>query len=85
MDKDILGKLVSAGITAKKTDDALRAVGYTDTPYFTIYGHITDALYALFGEHTDTFDESLTYRIMTCPDMTDDQRTELLAAVCQTI
>lgn len=82
MDPGIFRKIVSAGITAKKADDALKDLGYTDTPYFQIYGNIADAVYAMLGETTETYEQSITYKIMCCPAMTDEQRNELLAILC---
>jgi len=82
MDMNALVKIVNAGITAKRTDDALRELGYNDTPYFSIYGNISDALYCMLGEKTDTYDQSFTCRILESLDLTDDMRAELLAAAC---
>lgn len=78
-----LENIISACRTAKDSDDALRSVGYIETPYFKIYGHIMDALYDLLGENTETFDESITYRIMEDKNLTNSQRAELFVSFCK--
>ena len=82
MDVNALEKIVTAGRTARKTNDALRELGYPDTPYFHIYGHIIDALYLLLGEKTDTLDQSITFRIMESESITDEQRASIFAVIC---
>lgn len=74
--KEALTKLVRAARTAKRADDALRNVGYTDTPYFDIYGDIVDGIYAMLGEKTNTLEESVTYTVLSNPDMADDECAE---------
>ena len=83
MNEKILNSIIMAGRTAKQTDDTLRELGYGATPYFQIYGHITDALYALFNEHTETFDQSFTCRLMNCEHFSPDTCIELLALVSE--
>jgi len=72
-----LRKIIEAGMIAKKTDDSLRELGYDETPYFQIYGNITDALYLLFDEHTETFDRSMAYRIIENKSIADIIPAEL--------
>ena len=76
--KEALTRMVKAGRLALDTDNGLRALGYSDTPYFTIYGDIADAVYYLLGEKTGTFDESVTNCALSSPDFTHDQRVSLL-------
>lgn len=84
--KEALAKLVKAARTAKRADDALRNVGYTDTPYFDIYGDIVDGIYAMLGEKTNTLEESVTYTALSNPDMADDECADaLVAKYCQNI
>ena len=83
MDMTAIEKIIIAGRTAKKADDILRKIGYTDTPYFNIYGNIADALYILLGEKTDTFDKSLTYKIMESETLTETQRAAISALACE--
>ena len=75
--ESVLNDMASAGMIAKKMDDVLHKAGYDDNPYFSIYGHITDAIYKLIGESTETFEESVTYLVMNSM-ISDNRRLELL-------
>ena len=85
MDVNVLEKIVTAGSTAKKTNDALRELGYPDSPYFHIYGNIVDALYMLLGEQTDTIDQSVTFKIMESTKITDQQRARMFSMICDMV
>ena len=74
-----LVKIVEAGRIAKQVDDAMQDVGYGDTPYFHIYGKLSDAVYELLGENTETFEQSLSYKIMHASDMSLMQLSEMLS------
>ena len=76
--KDALLRLVKAGLSTKKMQEAYLTVGLDDNRLFEIYGNILDAVYDLIGEHTNTFEESVTHLAMTAPILTDDRRAELL-------
>lgn len=62
--ESVLTELVEAGMLAKKMDNALHDAGFDGSPYFSIYGNIADAIYKLIGEHTETFDESITAHVL---------------------
>ena len=76
--KDALLRLVKAGRTAKTMQEAFVTVGLKDNALFDIYGNILDAIYAIVGERTETFEESVTHLAMTAPILTDERRMELL-------
>lgn len=59
--KKVITHLVKASRDAMHLDTTLSDIGYKDTPYFNIYGNICDALYAMLGENTDSFEQSETY------------------------
>ena len=54
-------KLASTALDAKALCDAMDALGYENTPYHALFFNITDAIYDLLGERTETFEESCTY------------------------
>ena len=76
--KEALTRMVKAGRLALDTDNGLRELGYSDTPFFEIYGDIADAVYFMLGENTGTFNESVTYCALASPGYTHDQRVSLL-------
>ena len=59
--KFVLTHLIRAGRDALHLEKTLTDIGYKETPYFNLYGEITDAIYALLDEHTDTVEESKAY------------------------
>ena len=59
--KNVLTHLVRAGRDALHMEETLKQLGYKETPYFNLYGEITDAIYALLDEQTDTIEESKAY------------------------
>lgn len=74
----LLIQISKAIVTAYETDKALRAAGYDSTPYFDIYGCLLDGLYDWVGEHTDSIEESETYRIIHTVSLSDERRAVLL-------
>ena len=76
--KEILMKMVEAGVKAKELSDAMEDLGYQETPYWDLYTMIADAIYTMVGEQTDTFDESKTYLVLNDPDMTNEERVSKL-------
>lgn len=59
--KSVLTHLIRAGRDALHLEKTLTDIGYKETPYFNLYGEITDAIYALLDEQTDTIEESKAY------------------------
>ena len=78
--KDSLLRLVKAGLATKKLQEAYVTVGLDDNTLFDIYVNILDAIYGLIGEHTNTFEESVTYIVMTAPILSDERRATMLEA-----
>ena len=62
---EAFGKMVDVAITARDLDNAMQSAGFDETPYTEIYGGIADAIYSLLGEKTDTFEESVTYDVLS--------------------
>ena len=63
-----------------KLHKVMEACGYVDTPFFNSYAIIADGIYALIGEHTETFAESITNLALNTPYLTNERRTEMLMA-----
>lgn len=59
--KSVLTHMIRAGRDALHLEKTLTDIGYKETPYFNLYGEITDAIYVLLGEQTDTIEESKAY------------------------
>ena len=59
--KSVLTHLIRAGRDALHLEKTLTDIGYKETPYYNLYGEITDAIYAILDEHTDTIEESKAY------------------------
>ena len=57
----VLTHLIRAGRDALHLEKTLTDIGYTQTPYFNLYGDITDAIYGILDEQTDTIEESKAY------------------------
>ena len=76
--KNALTKLVRTAVETRQIAQNMQALGYWDTPYETIFGGIADAVYALLGEHTDTFDESMTAEALCSETLPEQQRVALL-------
>ena len=62
--KNILAHLVKAGRDALHIDKTLREIGYTGTPYHSLYGEICESIYGILGENTECFEDSHTYAAM---------------------
>lgn len=62
--KKTITHLIKAGRDAMHLDSTLGNIGYDGTPYFNLYGDICEALYAMLGEDTDSFEQSETYAVM---------------------
>ena len=82
-EKKILTHLIKAGRDALHLERTLKQLGYSDTPYFDLYGEICEAVYCLIGEDTQTFDESLTHAAMNDIYSSDEMCAETLAAICK--
>lgn len=76
--KRTLTLMVRAAREAQKFDSMLSENGYDDNPYFKIYGDIVDAVYAFLGEDAASLDESVTGRVMSRDDITEEQCVEIL-------
>ena len=83
MNRDVMTRLVRAGRKANRIDEMLLGLGYGSTPYASIYGDITDAIYEMLGENTETFHESLTFQVMMDDSLTDEQCADKLLAARQ--
>ena len=59
--KSVLTHLIRAGRDALHLEKTLTEIGYKETPYFNLYGEITDAIYGILDEQTDTIEESKAY------------------------
>lgn len=57
----VLTHLIRAGRDALHLEKTLTEIGYVETPYFNLYGEITEAIYGILDEHTDTIEESKSY------------------------
>ena len=77
--KKVLTHLIRAGRDARNLENVLSTLGYNETPYFNLYGDITEAMYTLLGENTESFDESITYAVMNDPLTSDEACAEELA------
>ena len=60
--ESILECLVRIAMKSLYISDQMSLLGFTDNPYFSIFGNAADAIYNLIGEHADPFDDSVTYR-----------------------
>lgn len=72
---------VKAARELLKASNAMKACGYDNNPFFDNYAKVADGIYYLIGEHTDTFEESVTYTALNAPILTDERRVELLLSV----
>lgn len=78
--RDALLRMVRAATKAKAMQEKYLEIGMDDQPWFDIWGEVLDAIYFLIGEHTQTFEESVTYIVMTAPILTDERRVKMLYA-----
>lgn len=77
--KSVLTHLIRAGRDALHLEKTLTDIGYKETPYFNLYGEITDAIYDLLDEQTDTIEESKAYAAIHDPFTPDEICAEELA------
>ena len=77
--KSVLTHLIRAGRDALHLEKTLTEIGYNETPYFNLYGEITDAIYGILGEQTDTIEESKAYAAIHDPFTPDEICAEELA------
>ena len=78
--KDAISRMVAAAVRLKETMKNYVDNGVDDNPLFEIWGDILDGIYTLLEEHTETFEESVTYTVMTAPYLNNERRTEMLWA-----
>lgn len=78
--KDALLRGVEACRELLKLHEAMEYCGYPENPFWKNYGTIADLIYELIGEHTETFEESVTFLALTAPYLTNERRVEMLYA-----
>ena len=78
--KDAISRIVAAAMRLRATMKNYVDNGVDDNPLFEIWGDILDSIYALLEEHTETFEESVTYTVMTAPCLNNERRTKMLWA-----
>ena len=81
--KTVLTHLIKAGRDALHMEQSLKKLGYAETPYYDLYGEISEAIYCILGENSDTFDQSATYAAIHDYFMTDEQCAEYLTQMCE--
>ena len=79
--KSVLTHLIRAGRDALHLEKTLTEIGYKETPYFNLYGDITDAIYGILDEHTDTIEESMAYAAIHDPFTPDEICADELASL----
>lgn len=79
--KKVLTHLIRAGRDALHLENTLTEIGYKETPYFNLYGEITDAIYGILDEQTDTVEESKAYAAIHDPFTPDEICAEELATL----
>ena len=70
--------LVSTAMDAKAICDSMDALGYDKTPYHTLFFSISDAIYSMLEEHTETFIESRTYAALYPENIPIEKRVKIL-------
>ena len=78
--KAALQREVEAARDLLKMNKVMVACGYPSNPFWDNYATVADSIYKLIGEHTDTFEESITNLALTTPYLTIDRRVEMLMA-----
>lgn len=81
--KDALLREVDVCREMLKLHDAFASCGYYENPYWDNFSTAADGIYKLIGEHTETFEESITYLVLTAPYLTNGRRAEMLYAEYQ--
>jgi len=79
--KKVFLHLVKAARDSLHLESTLSNIGYSETPYFNLYGEIAEAIYDLLDEDTDTFEESATARILQETYTPDEISAEKLAVL----
>lgn len=79
--KDALLHGVKAARSLYHLNEVSDACGYQENPFYENFGEVADSIYALIGEKTETFEESITYLALTTPHLTAERRTEMLFSV----
>jgi len=79
--KDALLRMARAGKMALELDEKMADCGFGSSPFGLLYGEISDAIYHLIGEHTETFNDSVTYTVLHAPFLYDERRAEMLYGV----
>lgn len=82
-EKKVLTHLIRAGRDAINLENVLNQFGYKETPYFNLYGEIAEAIYAMLGEDTKSFDQSITHAVMHDPLTPDEVCAEELAKLLE--
>ena len=78
--RDALLRDVDACREMLKLHDAMAECGYMENPYWDTFATLADGIYKLIGEHTGTFEESITNLILTAPYLSTERRVEMLMA-----
>lgn len=78
--EDALLRMVKAGLETAEMQKNYLDVGLDDGPLFEIYGNILEGIYALIGEHTEEFSDSVTHLVMSVPYLTAERRAKMLMA-----
>ena len=78
--KAALQRDVEAARDLLKIHKVMDACGYPENPFWDNYAAVADGIYKLIGEHTDTFEESITNLILTAPYLSTERRVEMLMA-----
>lgn len=76
--RDALLRMVKAGRDALKLANALDSTGFSTNPMYDVAGNIADGIYLLIGEHTKTYEESVTYLVLNTDCLTDERRVAML-------
>lgn len=81
--KDALLREVDVCREMLKLHDAFASCGYPENPFWDNFSTAADGIYKLIGEHTETFEESITYLVLTAPYLTNQRRAKMLYAEYQ--
>ena len=77
--QSVLTHLIRAGRDALHLEKTLTDIGYKETPYFNLYGEITDAIYGILDEDTETIEQSKAYAAIHDCFVPDETCAEELA------
>ena len=73
MSKDAIMRIISAWRISHATEEKFMEMGFAEGPVSDISGNIFDAIYAMLGECTDTYEGSFTYDVLMDESLTPDQ------------